>query len=376
MAGPRTSVRIKKIDRYLLTEVMGPFFGGLVFFVFLFLMFQMLRLADFFIVHGAPFLTLLKLTGLLTLTFIPTALPIAFLISILMAFGRLSSDSELVAMKACGMSLLRLATPVLAFAALVSAFSLTLNLEWVPWSQRAFKSTLLKVSNTKAVSSIKEGTFTSGFFDLLVYADKVDSQTNRLYRVFIYDERDAKNPMTIVAQTGEIVPVANTSELGNSILLRLYHGSIYRNDTATATAQKIAFGEYKLYLQIEEGADTSITKPGMIPVRELLSKIKTYPARSFEGLELKSELWKRVAMGLTPFFFVFLGIGFGTVRTRSVRASAAIVAFGTLLTYWSLQLAMVTVVLKGWFMVPIVAMQVPNIILGIVGIWSFRRSSW
>lgn len=372
MAGPR----IKKIDRYLLTEVMGPFFGGLVFFVFLFLMFQMLRLADFFIVHGAPFLTLLKLTGLLTLTFIPTALPIAFLISILMAFGRLSSDSELVAMKACGMSLLRLAAPVLAFAALVSAFSLTLNLEWVPWSQRAFKSTLLKVSNTKAVSSIKEGTFTSGFFDLLVYADKVDSQTNRLYRVFIYDERDAKNPMTIVAQTGEIVPVANVSELGNSILLRLYHGSIYRNDVATATAQKIAFGEYKLYLQIEEGADTSITKPGMIPVRELVSKIKAYPPRSFEGLELQSELWKRVAMGLTPFFFVFLGIGFGTVRTRSVRASAAIVAFGTLLTYWTLQLAMVTVVLKGWFMVPFLAMQIPNVILGIVGIWSFRRSSW
>jgi lipopolysaccharide export system permease protein len=93
---------LKKIDGYLLAEVAGPFLGGLFFFVFLFLMFQILRLADFFIVHGAPLSTLAKLTGLLTLSFIPTALPIAFLISILMAFGRLSADSELVAMKACG----------------------------------------------------------------------------------------------------------------------------------------------------------------------------------------------------------------------------------------------------------------------------------
>ena len=92
----------KKIDLYVVTEVIGPFFGWLVFFIFIFLMFQALRLAEFFIVHGVSAWTLGKMTMLLSLSFLPVALPVSFLIAVLTAFGRLSSDSELVAMKANG----------------------------------------------------------------------------------------------------------------------------------------------------------------------------------------------------------------------------------------------------------------------------------
>src|SRR4051794_4150936 len=96
-----------RIDRYVLTEVMGPFLGGNIFFVFILLMFQALRLADFFIVHGIPAATLGQMTLLMSLSFIPTTLPAAFLIAVLVGFGRLSADSELVAMKANGLSILR-----------------------------------------------------------------------------------------------------------------------------------------------------------------------------------------------------------------------------------------------------------------------------
>src|SRR4051794_35482679 len=100
-----------RIDRYLLAEVIGPFFGGIVFFVFLSLMFQALRLTEFFIVHGVPGGTLSKMALLMSLSFLPTALPIAFLIAVLVAFGRLSADSELVALKANGLSVHRMARP-------------------------------------------------------------------------------------------------------------------------------------------------------------------------------------------------------------------------------------------------------------------------
>lgn len=147
----------KRIDYYVLAEILGPFFGGILFFSFIFLMFQALRLAEFFIIHGVPLTVLGKMIALMMLSFLPISLPIAFLIGVLVGFGRLSADSELVAMKASGMSIYRLTAPVLGVSVIVVLLSLGLNLQWVPMGDREFKSTLIKVSNTKIVSSIKIG---------------------------------------------------------------------------------------------------------------------------------------------------------------------------------------------------------------------------
>lgn len=198
------------IDRYLLSEIVLPLVGGLAFFSFVFLMFQLLRLAEFFIVHGVPFMSLLKLTTLLSLSFLPFALPISFLIALLLAFGRLSMDSELIALKAGGYSLKRLALAPAVVGVTVSLLSLALNLEWVPMAERELKAQLAEIGNTRIVGAIRAGTFTSGFFDLLVYADKVNTRSNQMEGVFIFDEREPKNPLTVVARRGQWVTQRTT----------------------------------------------------------------------------------------------------------------------------------------------------------------------
>lgn len=366
---------LSRIDRYVLTEIGAPFLGGVAFFVFLFLMFQLLRLAEFFILHGVGGWILAKMVGLLALSFLPTALPVAFLIAVLMGFGRLSSDSELIALKANGISLGRLCAPIAGVSVLVVALSLGLNLSWVPWGESNFKNLLVKVGNTKVASSIKEGTFTAGFFDLLLFAEKVDSKSSLLQRVFIYDERDKKNPLAVVAQTGEIVPLKTHSELGASNVLRLNNGSIHRNDPTTDSYQKVDFGEYRLYLKIDEGAANATWKPGQLPYGRLISMIRAAPPGNLESRELWGELWRRIGIASTPLAFVFLGAGFGTVRTRSVRASAALVAFVTLVVYWTLLTFGSMAIFKDWLH-PFIAMQLPNAVVTLFAVWSFRRASW
>jgi len=364
------------MDLYIFNEVLGPFIGGTVFFLFIFLMFQVVRLADFFIIHGVSLLTLGKLTALLTVSFLPIALPVAFLIAVLMAFGRLSSDSELIAMKANGFSTLRLAAPVIALSFIVVMLSAGLNLDWVPEAMQSYKRNLIKVSNTKVVSAIREGTFTTGFFDMLIFADKVDNRTNGLSRVFIYDEREPKNPLVVVAGSGEVVPVRTESELATAAVLKLYNGSIHRNDAAENSYQKIDFGEYKLFLKVDEGADSATIKPEMLSYHELLDKIHATDLTTYEGREWRGEYWKRFTVAVAPLLFVFLGIGFGTVRTRSVRASAGLVALLTLATYWSLQIWATIQVQKGIPIPPAVLMELPNFVVLIAAAHSFRRASW
>lgn len=367
--------RPRSLDFYILGEVVGPFLGGMVFFTFIFLMFQALRLAEIFIVHGVSGVILLKMSALLALQFLPAALPVAFLISVLMAFGRLSSDSELVAMKASGLGIWRLSAPVLLLSFAVGAFSLMLSTNWVPWAERESLDLTIRISNTKVASSIKEGTFTSGFFDLLIYAEKVDTNTNRLKRVFIYDEREAKNPMTVVAKWGEIIPVKTPTELGAAAVLKLYDGSIHRSEIADKSYQKIEFGEYRLYLKIDEGSPNGSWKPNMIPQNELIKVIKRTDLKTIEGREMRGEFWRRYSVAFSPILFVFLGIGFGTIRTRAVRAGAALVAFVTLLLYWTIQTYATLLIFEGR-VPPALAMQLPNIAVSIAAIFAFRRAAW
>lgn len=366
-----------KLDFYILGEVVGPFLGGVIFFCFIFLMFQVLRLADYIIMHNVPGFVLLKMTSYLMVTFLPTALPVAFLIAVLVAFGRLSADSELVAMKASGVSIYRLTVPVALFSVLVVVLSLALNLEWVPQSQRNFKTTLIRVGNTKIVSAIHEGTFTTGFFDLLVYADKVDSKTNQLEGVFIYDEREPKNPLAVVSKRGQIVRSANASaeELGGSAFLVLQEGNIHRNDLDTGTYQKIDFGQYRLFLKINEGEDNSFEKPRFLSYFDLRERLGVTPPSDPKLVEYKNEFWRRVMDALSPLLFVFLGVGFGTARTRTVRAGAFLTATVVVVIYWGLQTTGVILSQKQ-LVFPWVGASVPLLALLAPTMWSFKKSSW
>lgn len=365
----------RKMDAYILAEVSAPFLGGVFFFIFVFLMFQALRLADFVIVHGMPTAIVAKLVGLLVISFLPISLPIAFLIAVLVGFGRLSADSELVAFKASGVSIYRMSAPVCFLALVIMLFSLILNLDWVPRGNHIFKSTLMKISNTKVVGAIREGTFTTGFFNLLIFADKVDAKKNTMKRVFIFNEREANNPMTIVAKEGELVPIKTEGELSTAIMLKLYSGSIHKNEGSAETYQKIDFDEYQIFLENREGIDNSTIKPKRLTYAQLREKMEKNVPDSSTYRESRTELWRRYSVAMTPLLFVFLGIGFGTIRTRSIKSGAALITFVVILIYYSIQ-GWSTGEAYGGRIHPILAMQLPNLFVLIAAALSFRKSLW
>ncbi|NDD92360.1 YjgP/YjgQ family permease [bacterium] len=360
------------IDWYILTEVAAPFLGGMAFFTFIFLMFQLLRLSEFFIVHGVPLQQLLQISGLLCLSFIPFALPISYLISLLLGFGRLSSDSELISLKASGISLARMTIIPVFLALLTTGASLFLNLEWVPNAEKLLKQRLVMVGNTRLVSSINEGTFNQGFFDLLIYADKVDSKSNRMEGVFIYDEREPKSPLTVVAKYGQWTTRAE-KDGGSTGILLLRQGNIHRSETAEGSYQKIDFDEYRLFLKTGSGEKGGWGKPKMMNWDELrkarlASKANPQAFRVFDG-----ELWRRIAVALAPLAFVLLGVGAGVQPTRSVKSGSSLVAFGVLLLYYGLLGAGSQLYDSGTLPASL-ALQLGNFVILAWGVWIFRKA--
>lgn len=363
----------KILDRYLVTEVIGSFFGGLLFFSLLMMMFQGLRLADLFIEGGVPFTQLIEVLSYRLLSDLPLGITVAFLVGILMVFGRLSSDSEIVAMKAGGNSLWRLAKPILAMSVVVSVFSLLLNLNWVPWAETGFRKSLHRIGNNRFTTAIREGTFTSGLGGLLIYTEKANSQNGRMEKVFIFDERNKSEPMTVVSRSGDMIRVAG--ELGDlqGMIMQLQEGSLHQFDLATDHYNKIDFGTYQIALDF--GAGGLGTKPKMYSVAELRSKQNKFTVGTPNWLELETEFWRRISIALSPALFVLLGIGFGVTRSRGAKTSVILVAVIALAIYWQLQVSGIYFGLRGQ-VPPALAVQLPNLVLGLVGGFFFRKAAW
>jgi lipopolysaccharide export system permease protein len=368
-------MRIRKIDLYVFKEVFFPFFAGIFFFSFIFILFQMFRLAEELIVNNAPLSMVLKLLWTLVLNFLPLGLPVAFLVGVLVAFSRMSGDSEIVAMKAGGISLPRLSVPVFVIAIGVSLFSLLLNLSWAPWAEVAMRNTLIKIGNRKFASSINEGTFSSGFFNLLLYTEKANNRAGKMEKVFIYDERDPAHPLTVISKTGELIRVQSNEEDLGGLVLQLQDGSIHQSDAKSADYNKVDFGTYQIFFEIPDKTGQFAHRPRMYEMKELIEKMgdpKNTPSRD---LELRTDFWRRLAVAMTPLLFVIFGMGFGTVRTRGARAGVILVAFVTMALYWQVQVSSIWLGESGQ-LPPALAVQIPNFMVGVVGLFMFRRACW
>ena len=352
---------------------MGPFLGGLVFFSFIFLMFQALRLAEFFIVHGVAFGVIMKLVGLMLISVLPFTIAISFLIGVLVALRRLCTDGEWTAMGACGYGIRRLSRSLVVASVFVSALTLGLSLEWTPNGEKAIKGLIVKIGNTKISASLQAGAFTFGFFDLLIYADQVNAKGNQLKNVFIFDERRPNDPVAVVAKTGSIVPIQSERDLDVAHVLQLRDGNIHRNARETGAYQRVNFNEYNLFLMIHEGVNVAANTPKMKGIQQILADMKTYKDRPDMMAEFDAELWRRIAMGLSPMAFLIVGLGFGVIRNRSAKANATMVAFGCMIFYLLAESFAASWVMQdklpGWF-----GMMIPNFCMIIFGLFAAYRS--
>ena len=216
----------RRVFFYLLFEMIPPFVLGVLIFISILLMFQALRLTEFVLGHGIKLSFILDIMGYMSISFLPMILPMSLLFAILMTYNRLSHDSEIIALKGAGYKGTTILLPALALSLFVSLFSAQTALYVAPWGNRQFELLISYLGNTKAAASIKEGTFSKDFFDMVVYANKVNSDEGLLEDLFIYDDKNENAPLTVIAPQGQIIP--DNDNPGHSVLLRLFNGQIHR----------------------------------------------------------------------------------------------------------------------------------------------------
>ena len=217
---------MKKIDKLVLDAFIGPFLITFFVVVFILLNINMLKYFDDIIGKGLDTLILGQLFFYFAIFTVPTAMPLAVLLSSLIAFGNLGEHFELTAIKSAGISLVRILLPIFLFVIMLTAIAFYANNNLVPKAALEAYSLLYDIKQKKPALDLREGAFYNGIDDISIKVDKkFPDDEAALKGVIVYDHRDNDgNKKVMVADSGRMYTVLNERYLK----FELFNGYEYR----------------------------------------------------------------------------------------------------------------------------------------------------
>lgn len=216
------------LDRYVLKEHLIPFFFSFSVIMFLLVIDLILQMIDLILGKMVYKEIVIELFFLNTAWMVALAVPMAVLVSVLMAFGRLSGNGEIIAMGAAGVGLYQIIWPVVLIGALISTGLILFN-NWVlpGFNHRARVLMMdIKKKQPAVVLEGKVGVFIEDFKNFRILIGNIDNRTSELQNVVIYKYEPNNFPITIVADRGEVFFFEGSDE----VQLTLYNGEIHRVD--------------------------------------------------------------------------------------------------------------------------------------------------
>jgi len=317
---------------YILKEILPVFLIGLMVFTLLLLMERILKLIELIVTRGVSLSQILMLLAYISPSFFIFTIPIAVLLGVLIAFGRLSGDSEITAFKASGISLYQLFLPVSIFS--IGAWLLTgfLVFYGLPWGNVGFKNKLFEIAQSKADIDIKERVFNDLFEGLVVYVDKVPIEGKKMEGILIYDEREREKLNTIFAREG----LLSSNPKSQEVILRLFNGEIHRLDSKSNVYQKIRFDTYDLKLELTKAfiAMGKKLQDYEMSIDDLKEKIDKKETTGEDTTPQKVELHKRYAFPFACIVFGLIGVPLGIQPRRSGRSYGFVFSILITLIYY------------------------------------------
>src|SRR5687767_8740249 len=195
---------MRTLHRYLTRQIVATMLMTVVVFTFVLLLGNVLKeILGMLVNRQATLLMAGQAIGLLIPFVLVFALPMGLLTATLLVFGRFSADQELTAVRASGVSLVALITPVLLLSAVMTLVSAWVNLEIAPKCRVAYKQLLVQVGMSQAGLLFPEKTFIKEFPNKIVYIGNIDGSD--LKDVLIYNHNDeGKVDYYIRAREGRI----------------------------------------------------------------------------------------------------------------------------------------------------------------------------
>lgn len=245
---------MKKLDQFILKAFIGPFIAILLVVVFILMMQFLWLYIDELVGKGLGMGVILEFLGWGCATLLPMALPLATLLSSMMTMGTLGENNELLAIKAAGISLRRVMTPLIvaSFFIALGTFFATNNL--VPVAYSKIYSLRDDILHTKNEIKIPEGTFYDGIDGYILRVDRRVDETGMMYGVMVYDHTNNKGNVSLTIADSALMTISKDKSF---LTFALYSGTNYeetntrRYRDTTLQLQQIDFRHQEMIIPLQ-----------------------------------------------------------------------------------------------------------------------------
>ena len=367
LASPRPTL----LDRYVVREIVPPTGLGLLLFTFVLLLDQITNLMKVLVSRGADLPTVVRAFVYLLPSIFSVTIPMAFLLGVLLAFGRLASDSEIVALRASGVSPGRLLRPVLALSVVATLVTFYVFGVLGPAANQAYREILFSLIVSRARTEMKPRVFTDDLVPgMVLYVSDIPAHTGEWRDLFVHDSRAPGKPRVILARSGQLV----IDKARKSVGLELRQGIMHSFQPADPGAGYVweSFQAGYFPLPFEELFPTIPLAKGdrEMTMRELKTRVLALKGAGKGRIEwgpYDVEYQKKMAIPAACVVFGLLGLGLSLGSKKEARSAAFALSIGVIFVYYVI-IRLGEQAGDTGLVPPLVAMWAANVVLGAIAV--------
>jgi lipopolysaccharide export system permease protein len=316
-----------------------------------------------------------KLIFLLVPFVLTFTLPWGLLLAVLLVFGRVSQEKELTALKASGIGLLHVVAPAICLGVVFSALSFWINASVGPQCRKAFRQIGYELVTNNPMAFFTEQKTIDKFPGMRIWIGHKKGVILQDVHIWVLDERD--NPVrSIRAESGTIRPDLQRQRL----VLMLYNA---RQEEAGATPGDIKTVrpgsralemplEISLSSFLEKGKKASISWLTLTELQDLL--LHPIEIGSDNPTPLLTELQKRIALSVSCFTFVVVGVPLAIQTQRREKSIGVAISLAVVLAYYFITV-LAEALKRNADVYPEVIIWMPNLIFQLVGFFLLWRAN-
>ncbi|MFL5275104.1 MAG: LptF/LptG family permease [Myxococcales bacterium] len=318
------------LDRMIARELLLPLAVGLFAILQLLVVAQLLQLNEVVFSSAITLIELGRLTAALLPHFLVLAIPLAYMLGLQLALGRMALDREVIALSAAGAPT-RTLYRVPVVAAVLLGFAVAALAAWAePWGLREVTRVLNEVIKRNLQTGLLPGIFNEGLPRFTVYVADV-AEAGAWKGVLIDDQLGDGDPILALAEEGTIADAG-----GDALMLRLERGELHRSERDGETVFRFRTGTFAVGVQESVSRKNRFSGvEAALPYRELLDRARTLEAqgKAAEAARMRLERWRRWAVPVACACFAILGVPLA-ISGGGVRGFAYLVTLFSFTAYY------------------------------------------
>lgn len=344
-------------DRYVLGELLKPFFAGVVAFMIIMISNTLYIFAELIVKSNAGIDVVLKMILYSLPAIIVVTLPVAYMFATLLALGRLGRDSEIIALRACGVSLSRIIMPVIVLSLLISGIGFYIQEKTVPWANQQTLEVLKDMMRRDPLKAVKPKVFLSSD-DRDFFVNDVDREKGELKEVYVLDQSGNEFPQIIAAETA--TREENIWKLNNGVLRKLSETGFIDHE--------IRFRGMEIQMEIKP----DLVFNNQLDVRSLASGdaqklIQEKKARGENTNKDELDYHTKFSLPLATFFTILLAAPIGIMFSKMGNYFGVAISIA-LVFVWYVTYSIFTSLGSAGTVSPLVAAWVQNVVFGGIGL--------